>query len=41
MFYRTASDAAAAPVERLAYVVAFDRTGRTPDALTVVDMDPE
>ncbi len=26
-FYRSAADAAAAPVEQLAYVVAFDRAG--------------
>jgi selenium-binding protein 1 len=40
-FYRTPADAIAAPKERLAYVVAFDRTGRSPDALTVIDTDPE
>ena len=40
-FYRTAGDAAAAPPEGLAYVVAFDRGGELPDALTVVDVDPE
>ena len=39
-FYRTPSDAAAAPAERLAYVVAFDREGQRPDALTVLDADP-
>jgi selenium-binding protein 1 len=39
-FYRTAADAAAAPVETLAYVVAFDRAGKQTDALTVVDVDP-
>jgi selenium-binding protein 1 len=39
-FYRTAAEAAAAPVEQLAYVLAFDRAGRRPDALTVVDLDP-
>lgn len=38
-FYRSAREAAAAPVESLAYVVAFDRTGQVPDALTVVDLD--
>ena len=32
-------DAAAAPPESLAYVVAFDRAGQRPDALTVVDVD--
>ena len=26
-FYRTAAEAAAAPAEQLAYVVAFDRAG--------------
>jgi len=39
-FYRSASEAASAPAERLAYVVAFDRTGNQPDALTVLDVDP-
>ncbi|HEX6443621.1 MAG TPA: selenium-binding protein SBP56-related protein [Streptosporangiales bacterium] len=39
-FYRSAADAAAAPPERLAYVVAFDRAGRSHDAMTVVDVDP-
>ena len=38
-FYRSAADAIAAPTERLAYVVAFDRAGSRPDALTVVDTD--
>ncbi len=38
-FYRSAADAAAAPPETLAYVVAFDRTGERPDALTVIDVD--
>lgn len=40
-FYRSPGEAIAAPAERLAYVVAFDRTGDQPDALTVVDTDPE
>jgi selenium-binding protein 1 len=40
-FYRSAADAAAAPREHLAYVVAFDRAGEKPDALTVVDVDEE
>ncbi|MEU6262290.1 selenium-binding protein SBP56-related protein [Saccharopolyspora shandongensis] len=40
-FYRSPGDAIAAPAERLAYVVAFDRSGQQPDALTVVDTDPE
>jgi methanethiol oxidase len=39
-FYRTAADAAAAPVETLAYVVAFDRAATQSDAMTVVDVDP-
>ncbi|MGH9063827.1 MAG: selenium-binding protein SBP56-related protein [Acidimicrobiales bacterium] len=39
-FYRTAADAVAGPPEQLAYVVAFDRSGRQPDALTVVDVGP-
>ena len=40
-FYRSARDAAAAPAEELAYVVAFDRAGERPDAMTVVDVRPE
>jgi len=40
-FYRSATEAAAAPREDLAYVVAFDRAGEKPDALTVVDVDEE
>lgn len=40
-FYRSPGEAIAAPAERLAYVVAFDRTGEQPDALTVVDTDPK
>ncbi len=39
-FYRTPQDAIAAPAERLAYVVGFDRSGGQPDALTVIDTDP-
>jgi len=39
-FYRTPAEAIAAPAEQLAYVVAFDRSGTRPDALTVVDVDP-
>ena len=38
-FYRSAAEAAAAPREQLAYVVAFDRAGEKPDALTVIDVD--
>jgi selenium-binding protein 1 len=40
-FYRSPAEAAAAPGEELAYVVAFDRTGTTNDAMTVVDLNPE
>ena len=39
-FYRSPTEAIAAPAEKLAYVVAFDRTAQRPDALTVVDVDP-
>jgi len=39
-FYRSPAEAVAAPAEKLAYVVAFDRTAQRPDALTVVDVDP-
>ncbi len=39
-FYRTAAEAAAAPVEQLAYVVAFDRAAKKNDAMTVVDVNP-
>ena len=39
-FYRTAAEAAAAPAEELAYVVAFDRAGELSDAMTVVDVNP-
>jgi selenium-binding protein 1 len=38
-FYRTAADAAAAPPEKLAYVVAFDRAAQKSDAMTVLDVD--
>ena len=38
-FTRSAAEAAAAPTERLAYVVAFDRAGERPDALSVLDVD--
>jgi selenium-binding protein 1 len=40
-FYASARDAAAAPVETLAYVAAFDRAGQRPDAIAVVDVDPD
>ncbi len=39
-FYRSPAEAVAAPPERLAYVVAFDRTGESADALATVDVDP-
>jgi selenium-binding protein 1 len=39
-FYRTAADAAAAPCEQLAYVVAFDRAAQKHDAMTVIDVNP-
>jgi methanethiol oxidase len=39
-FYRTPAAAAEAPAEKLAYLVAFDRAGQRPDALTVLDTDP-
>jgi selenium-binding protein 1 len=39
-FYRTAREAAEAPREGLAYVVVFDREGRLPDAMSVIDVDP-
>ena len=38
-FYRSAAEAIAAPTEKLAYVVAFDRAGERLDALTVIDVD--
>ncbi len=38
-FYRTAAEAAAAPGEQLAYVVAFDRAAHKHDAQTVVDVN--
>lgn len=39
-FYRTAAEAAAAPGEQLAYVVAFDRAAQKHDAMTVIDVNP-
>jgi hypothetical protein len=39
-FYRSPDDAIAAPLERLAYVEAFDPAGRAKDAMTVLDCDP-
>ena len=38
-FYRSPSAAIAAPPEQLAYVAAFDPSGRTNDAIAVVDCD--
>ncbi|TXC98011.1 selenium-binding protein SBP56-related protein [Streptomyces sp. ISID311] len=38
--YRTPADAIAAPPEKLAYVVGFDRTGQRPDTLFTLDTDP-
>jgi methanethiol oxidase len=40
-FYRSPAEAIAAPTEQLAYVVAFDRAGMLPDALTVIDVDED
>ncbi|HEX4812840.1 MAG TPA: selenium-binding protein SBP56-related protein [Nonomuraea sp.] len=40
-FYPSPSDAAGAPPERLAYVAAFDRAARRPDALAVIDVDSD
>jgi selenium-binding protein 1 len=40
-FYRSATEAIAAPPELLAYVVAFDRAGEQSDALTTIDVDTE
>ena len=38
-FYRSAAEAAAAPGEELAYVVAFDREAKQHDAMTVIDVN--
>jgi selenium-binding protein 1 len=40
-FYASPRDAAGAPAERLAYVAAFDRQATRPDAIAVVDTDPD
>jgi selenium-binding protein 1 len=40
-FYRSPRDAAAAPAEKLAYVAAFARPADKPDAIAVVDVDPD
>jgi selenium-binding protein 1 len=37
-FFRSATEAAAAPTEELASVVMFDRAGASPDALILVDV---
>ena len=39
-FYRSPAAAVAAAPEQLAYVAAFDPTGRAKDALAVVDCEP-
>ncbi len=40
-FYRSPADAAAAPPEKLAYLATFSRPADRPDALAVVDVDPQ
>ena len=40
-FYPSPRDAAAGAKETLAYVVAFDRAARRPDALAVLDVDAD
>ncbi len=40
-FYPSPHDAAVAPREKLAYVAAFSRPADKPDALAVVDVDPD
>ena len=40
-FYASPRDAAAAPPEKLAYVAAFSRPADKPDAMAVVDVDPD
>jgi selenium-binding protein 1 len=40
-FYRSPRDAAAAPKEKLAYVATFARPADKPDAIAVVDVDPD
>jgi len=39
-FYPSPRDAASAPPESLAYVAAFDRAAEKPDAIAVLDVDP-
>ncbi len=40
-FYRSPRDAARAPAEKLAYVATFARPADKPDAMAVVDLDPD
>ena len=40
-FYRSPLDAARAPAEKLAYVATFARPADKPDAMAVVDVDPD
>jgi hypothetical protein len=40
-FYRTPRDAAEAPPEKLAYVATFSRPADQPDAIAVLDVDPD
>jgi methanethiol oxidase len=40
-FYASPRDAAGAPPETLAYIAAFDRSAAQPDAIAVVDTDPD
>jgi methanethiol oxidase len=40
-FYASPRDAATAPAEKLAYVAAFDRAAEKPDAIAVLDTDPD
>src|SRR5207248_1475566 len=40
-FYRSPRDAAQAPREKLAYVATFARPADKPDAIAVVDVDPD
>ncbi|WP_067478115.1 selenium-binding family protein [Actinomadura hibisca] len=40
-FYASPRDAVAAPPEKLAYVAAFDRSATEPDAIAVLDVDPD
>ncbi|MCZ7437078.1 selenium-binding family protein [Micromonospora sp. WMMC241] len=40
-FYPSPTLAGEAPAEKLAYVAAFDRAGQQPDAIAVLDTDPD